>query len=102
MYSKNNYIAQQELILEEVYLSDDSNEENPVDVYAEQLDGGKIISVCRNSGKMRFWELVGSQDEISKNHREEILNYRLAIVSEEDEVSLGDIFMYGKFTKEIL
>jgi hypothetical protein len=47
------------------------------------------------------YRLKGEQDDIAKEHREEILNYCLAVVLRTDEVGLGDIFLHGKYVEKI-
>ena len=47
------------------------------------------------------YRLKGEQDDIAKEHREEILNYCLAVVLPTEEVGLGDIFMHGKYIERI-
>ncbi len=44
---------------------------------------------------------MADQDEIASEHRDEILSYCLGSYTKEDEVSLGDIFMHGKYVKKL-
>jgi hypothetical protein len=87
-------VRKMELIEEAVELND-SNE--TVNVYAnEEL---RIFTVGESG--VTEYALTGEQDEIAKNHRQEILEYRLCKVTDADEVSLADIFMHGKYVKKI-
>ena len=47
------------------------------------------------------YRLVDTEENITKNHREEILQYCLATVLPTDSVGLGDIFVHGKFVELI-
>jgi len=90
----------EELILEEVYLSDDTNEQNPVDIF---VDNDNIMyAVARTNGKTRAFKLTDNQETISTKFKDEILDYRIGKANyDEEEVSLGDIFMHGKYIEEI-
>ena len=98
-----NYITKQELILEEIFLSWDKNEESPNNVYADNTDHSVMYAVCFETGKAISFKLVGNQDEISIKHRDEILQYRIGdrYLDKDEFVTLGDIFMHGKFIKRI-
>ncbi len=50
---------------------------------------------------IRIWILKEDQDIIAEEFPNEILKSRLAIVTPEDEVSIGDIFIHGGYTAEI-
>jgi hypothetical protein len=87
-----------ELILEDVELQDNHLNDNTFDVFFNQ-NSGKLHAM-ENGGEREFiYELTEPQDEIAKTHREDILNYCLSTVQPSDEVSLGDIFLHGKFVK---
>ena len=94
------YAEQQELILEEIYLNGDNNEEYPINVYADK-NSGLIYTVCNKRNTLKSWELTDEQNKIAKEHREEILDYCLCIVTPQDEVSLSDIFLHGKYVKKL-
>jgi hypothetical protein len=93
-----------ERILDDIYLHDDTNEENPCDVYWDKERNLFYVApiygmeVCGIS----VYKLTKPQNEINKEHRNEILEYRLDKVTADDEVSLGDIFMHGKFIKKVI
>lgn len=93
----------QEVILEEVFLSDDNNEERPMNVYSDDLlsNPGIMYAVDFNTEKVRTFRLTANQDDIAEEHREKILNYRLNNPTSDDDVYLGDIFMQGDHIKEI-
>ena len=48
-----------------------------------------------------IYELVDTEKNIITKHRKEILNYCLAIITKDDTVGLGDIFIHGKYIKRI-
>jgi hypothetical protein len=87
-----------ELILEDVELIDNTTNDNTFDVYYD--DNTKLIHAFENDvdePREFVYKLKGEQDDIAREHRQEILEYCLVRVTPEDEVSLGDIFMHGKF-----
>ena len=88
-----------ELILEEIFMNDDINEEYPCNVYITK--DFTFIVQCPIRNIVRLFELTMSQGLINMYHREEILQYRLSKVTEEDELYLGDIFMHGKYIKPL-
>ena len=111
------YAKKQELILEEIYLNGDTEEINPNEVYCHsfqtntEFDEPSLVreenelilmySVSEQTKKVRIWVLKELQDVIAEKYRDVILKSRLSKVTTEDEVSLGDIFMHGGYTKEI-
>jgi hypothetical protein len=93
-----------ELFLEEVELADNTTTDNTFDVFYDL--NTKLLHAFENDveeGERRefVYRLKGEQDDIAKEHREEILNYCLAVVLPTDEVGLGDIFMHGKYVEII-
>jgi len=93
-----------ELFLEEVELADNTTNDNTFDVFYDL--NTKLLHAFENDveeGERRefVYRLKGEQDDIAKEHREEILNYCLAVVLPTDEVGLGDIFMHGKYIERI-
>ena len=102
------YAQKQELVLEDIFLNDDINEENPVQVYCssfhKSISSKELIilySVSEKTYEVRIWKLNDIQNVIAEKHRYEILKSRLAKITAEDEVSVGDIFMHGEHTTEI-
>ena len=88
------------LILDDIELNQArANEDNTFNVYLKCKTSSKPIFVAvENNGTQRFtYELSGNHKIIAKNFRKPILQYRLGKVTDEDEVTLADIFMYGKF-----
>lgn len=63
--------------------------------------GYKLFALGQKSREVREFSLLGSLIDIATNHRDEILNYTLGKVEEYHEVGLGDIFLHGKYIKEI-
>ena len=93
-----------ELFLEEVELADNTTNDNTFDVFYDL--NTKLLHAFENDveeGEPRefVYRLKGEQDDIAKEHREEILNYCLAVVLPSDEVGLGDIFVHGKYIERI-
>lgn len=93
-----------ELFLEEVELADNTTNDNTFDVFYDL--NTKLLHAFENDveeGEPRefVYRLKGEQDDIAKEHREEILNYCLAVVLPTDEVGLGDIFMHRKYIERI-
>ena len=93
-----------ELFLEQVELADNTTNVNTFDVFYDL--NTKLLHAFENDveeGEPRefVYRLKGEQDDIAKEHREEILNYCLAVVLPTDEVGLGDIFMHGKYVERI-
>jgi hypothetical protein len=93
-----------ELFLEEVELADNTTNDNTFDVFYDL--NTKLLHAFENDveeGEPRefVYRLKGEQDDIAKEHREEILNYCLAVVLPTDEVGLGDIFIHGKYIERI-
>lgn len=93
-----------ELFLEQVELADNTTNDNTFDVFYDL--NTKLLHAFENDveeGEPRefVYRLKGEQDNIAKEHREEILNYCLAVVLPTDEVGLGDIFMHGKYVERI-
>ncbi len=89
-----------ELILQAIELNHPmANQESTYNIYIKDKNAKKPIFVAlENNGNQRLtFELSGDHKLIAKNFRKPILKYRLATVTDEDQVCLADIFMYGKF-----
>jgi hypothetical protein len=88
-----------ELILTDIELADNTTNDNTFDVWysnktfiaIENVKGGRTFKY-----KFKLPLLF-----IAKNHAKEILEYRLGKVTPQDELSIGDIFMHGKFIEKI-
>jgi hypothetical protein len=88
------------LILKDIELNQArANEDSTYDIYIKDKSSKKPIFIAvENNGKQRFtYELSGDYKIIAKNFRKVILEYRLDKFTDEDKVTLADIFMYGKF-----
>ncbi len=92
-----------EMILEEIYLNGDTEETDPNEVYCDSGNPQRpiLFAVSEKTKKVRIWILKEDQDIIAEEFPNEILKSRLAIVTPEDEVSIGDIFIHGGYTAEI-
>jgi hypothetical protein len=87
-----------ELIREQV---DINQSETTFDIYASDVTG-LIYAVSEEPNDPLFiYKLIKPQAEIEVEHRDEILDYCLAKKTPEDEVSLGDIFVHGKYIQLI-
>jgi hypothetical protein len=86
-------------ILEDIELNHPlANEDSTYNVSVRYVSGKPIFTAKENKGKQILeFELSGDHKLISKNFRKVILQYRLGKFTDEDKVTLGDIFMYGKF-----
>lgn len=88
-----------ELILTDIELNDNLINDNTFDIWYQD---NVFVAIENIKGGRTFrYELTDTIDNIISNHRDEILTYRLGRYSKRDEVSIGDIFMYGKFVKEL-
>jgi hypothetical protein len=94
-----------ELILEQVELGENTVNENTFDIFydanTKRIHAFENTNTEESNPREYIFELIGEQDYIAKTHREEILKYCLSKVTPDDEVSLGDIFLHGKFIKLI-
>ncbi len=89
-----------EKILEGIELNHPlANENSTYDVFIKDKSAKKpIFVVTENNGTQRLmFELSGDFKQIAKNFRKPILTYRLGTITDEDKVSVADVFMYGKF-----
>lgn len=89
-----------ELILEDIELNQPrANEGSTFNVYLKDKKAKKPIFIAKeNNGTQQFiYELSGDHKIIAKNFRNVILKYRLGKFTDEDIVTLADIFMYSKF-----
>ena len=91
-----------ELILQDIELSDNTINDNTFDIwYSNRLQ--KFVAQENIAKGRRFiYELTDTEENISKTHRQEILEYRLGKVTPNDVVTIGDIFMHSKFIEKIL
>jgi len=92
-----------ELILEDVELAANTTNDNTFYVCWDK-NTNLIHAFENNVDEPRefVYKLIGDQNDIAREHRQEILDYRLVRVTPEDEVSLGDIFMHGKFVERVM
>ena len=93
-----------ELIIEDCELSDVTDTDNTFDVFLD-INTNKFHAfendVPREEMREFVYELTDTEENIIEAHSKEILEYCLGSVTDEDEVSLRDIFMYGEFVKRI-
>jgi hypothetical protein len=88
------------LILEDIELNEErANEGSTFNIYLKYKSAPNPTYIAiENNGTQRFtYELSGNHKIIAKNFRKVILEYRLSKFTDEDKVTLADIFMYGKF-----
>jgi len=91
-----------ELFLEQVELVENTINDNTFDVFYD-INTNLIHAFENDVDKPRefIYRLKGEQDNIAREHRQEILEYCLAVVLPSDEVGLSDIFMHGKYIEKI-
>lgn len=91
-----------DLFLEQVELADNTTNDNTFDVFYD-INTKHIHAFENDVDEPRefVYKLKAEQNDIAKNHREEILDYCLAKVLPTDEVGLGDIFLHRKFIERI-
>jgi hypothetical protein len=87
-----------ECVLTEIELN--GVEKDLFDIYFDK-DTNRYTAKEIGGTRELVYQLNGNVDEIAKEHREEILVYRLGRFTDEDIVDVGDIFMIGKFTNLI-
>ena len=91
-----------ELFLEQVELADNTTNDNTFDVFYDI--NTKLLHAFENDvykPREFVYRLTDEQDDIAREHRQEILEYCLAVVLPTDEVGLGDIFMHAKYIEKI-
>jgi len=91
-----------DLILEQVELADNTTNDNTFDVFYDI--NTKLLHAFENDvdePREFIYRLKLSLFFIVKNHAKEILEYRLGKVTPQDELTMGDIFMHGKFIEKI-
>ncbi len=91
-----------ELFLEQVELADNTINDNTFDVFYDI--NTKLMHAFENDvdePREFVYKLKGEQDDIAREHRQEILEYCLAVVLPTESVCLGDIFVHGKYIERI-
>lgn len=91
-----------DLLLEQIELFDNKENDNDFDIFFDI--NTKLFHAFENNvdePREFVYRLVDTEENIAKNHREEILQYCLATVLPTDSVGLGDIFVHGKFVERI-
>jgi hypothetical protein len=93
-----------ELFLEQIELADNKTNDNTFDIFYDI--NTKEIHAFENDvedGEPRHFKyrLTDTEENIARNHREEILEYCLAVVLPTDSVGLGDIFLHRKYVEKI-
>lgn len=97
-------VNKMELIGEDIFLSDDTDENYPVRVFADGNDTEESpirIYTLDGSDNIRVFGLTKPQTLIEVENRNAILTSAIGRYTPEDEVSLQDIFMQGEFIFEI-
>lgn len=90
-----------ELILQDIELAENTKNGNVFDVWYNDTTGTFIAQEVDGVRTFRY-KIDGDFEKIAKEHRQEILEYRLCVVTADDEVTVGDVFMHGKFIEIIL
>lgn len=89
-----------ELILQDIELAEITTN-NSFDIWYND-ETGTFTAIENNGNRKLRYKLDGDFETIAKEHRQEILEYRLGRVSADDVVGIGDVFMHGKFLEIIL
>jgi hypothetical protein len=88
------------LILTNIFLNANESENQTFDIWYNSLT--EMFFAYEIDGAKRFqFKLKESFESIVQKNREEILEYRLGRITEKDIVSIGDVFMHGKFIEQI-
>ena len=90
-----------ELILQDIELAENIINENTFDIWVNEKTGTFIAKENTPSGRTFKYALKGKFEDIAKENRYDILQYRLGKVTPEDEVFLEDVFMQGQFIELI-
>lgn len=91
-----------DLLLEQIELFDNKENDNDFDIFFDI--NTKLFHAFENNvdePREFVYRLVDTEENIAKNHREEILQYCLATVLPTDSVGLGDIFVHGKYIERV-
>lgn len=86
-------------IADDVYLSDDIQEQEPREIYEEIL-GTTILFYAVFNNEVRIFK-VDNFEEIKKTHRTDILHYCLRNFDDSDVVTNKDLFLVGIANEEI-
>ena len=87
------------LISDDCYLSDDSNEENPVEVYF--YDDTVFWCKYKDVNKVRAFVLTKGTSQLNKEHKDEILTSTLGKYDKKDTVTVRDAFLHGGYIQEV-
>jgi hypothetical protein len=90
------------LILEQIELKDNKVNDNTFDIFYDV--NTKLIHAVENgvvNPREFVYRLVDTEENIAKNHRQEILEYCLATILPSDTVGLGDIFLHRKYVERL-
>ena len=91
-----------ELILTDIELAENTKDDNTFDVWYNNTTGS-FVALENGTGGRRFrYKLSKEVEDLTIEEQQEILEYRLGRVTADDEVTLGDVFMHGKFIEIIL
>ena len=91
-----------DLLLEDIELIDNTINDNTFDIFYDI--NTKLFHAFENyvdEPREFIYSLKGSEEDIAREHREEILEYCLAVVLPNESVGLRDIFIHGKFIERI-
>ena len=92
-----------DLLLQQIELSDNKENDNDFDIFFDF--NTKLFHAFENNvdePREFVYRLVDTEENITKNHRQEILDYCLATVLPTDTVGLGDIFVHGKYIERVI
>lgn len=90
-----------ELILQDIELADNTINDNTFDIWFCKRLNRFLAQENIKGGRKFVYELKDSEENIATNHRQEILEYCLAVILPNESVGLGDIFVHGKYIKKL-
>jgi acetylglutamate kinase len=70
-------------------------------LFTVMFDGETFTAKQKGGDKTMKYKMVKSFNRIKKEHRDEILIYRLGKITAMDVVIPSDVFLHGKYIKEV-
>ncbi len=91
-----------ELILTDIELAENKRNDNTFDVWYNNTTGTFVAIENCSGGRSFTYKQSKEVEDLTQEEQQEILEYRLGRATPEDEVTIGDVFMHGKFIEIIL
>ena len=96
IFASLNQLTMLEHILSDIELRENTTNENTFDVWFD-ADEKRFLANENNGVRSYAYKLKDDIENITKQHRNEILEYRLGRVTKDDVLTIADIFMHGNF-----